>query len=165
MAFGVVLVVVAVLGMIAARAVAWWWAGQPLGVVRSGGRLDLRVGIRRVDASGHCGDSGELRIHDGRLELTVGADRIVSVPVATVVAVLGSAPRPSLWLTGEGWAFAVVVDRTRPVPVVIGGIGGRRQATTAQLVAATLEEAAAEADPAAIGPSSFSTEEPGAAGR
>lgn len=144
MVFGIVLVVVAAVGVVAARIVSVWWAEQPLGIVRIDGRVELGVGARRVDDSGHCGDSGELRIHGGRLELTVGADRVLSVPAVAVDTELRAAPRPSLRLSGEGWAYAVVVDRARPVPVVIGAIGRRRQATTAEVVVHALADARAE---------------------
>ena len=71
MAIAVVLVVVGVAGMISARVAALWWARQPLGVVRLDGRVEVRVGARRVDAEGRCGDSGELAIAAGRLEMAV----------------------------------------------------------------------------------------------
>ncbi len=146
MAIAVVLVVVGVAGMISARVAALWWARQPLGVVRLDGRVEVRVGARRVDAEGRCGDSGELAIAAGRLEMAVAGRTIVSTPVGRVGAAVRSDPRPSLRLSGDGWSVTLVVDRERPVPVVVGRIGALRQATTSQVVLDALREATAAAD-------------------
>ena len=137
MAIAVVLVVVGVAGMISARVAALWWARQPLGVVRLDGRVEVRVGARRVD---------ELAIAAGRLEMAVAGRTIVSTPVGRVGAAVRSDPRPSLRLSGDGWSVTLVVDRERPVPVAVGRIGALRQATTSQVVLDALSEATAAAD-------------------
>ncbi len=140
-----VLVVLGVIVAVLARLAAFSWARQPLGVVRSTGSVELRVGARRVGAGGRCGDSGELAIEAGRIDMSVGGRNVLSVPIAQVEAALGSAPRPSLRLTGDGWDVLIVVDRERPVPVAVGRLGRLRQATTARVVIDALREAAAEA--------------------
>ena len=141
----VVLAILGVIGAVCARLAALWWARQPLGAVRVAGHVELRVGARRLDAMGRCGDSGQLEITDGRLEVTVGDRTILSVPIADAGAALCADPRPSLRLTGDGWVVSLVVDRQRPVPVAIGRIGVLRQTTTAQVVIDALRKMAAQA--------------------
>ena len=136
--------VVGVVGVACARLVSLCWAGQPLGAVRIDGSVALRVGARRIDATGRCGDSGELAIEAGRIEMSQGDRTVLSIPIALVEAELQTEPRPSLWLTGDGWDVVLVVDRERPVPVVVGRIGGLRQTTTAQVVVDAIREAATE---------------------
>ena len=145
MTIAVVLVVLGAVGLVSARLGALWWARQPVGVVHIADSVELRVGARRIDAEGRCGDSGELVIAGERLEVTVGDRTILSTPIVHVGAALRSVPRPSLWLTGDGWNVSIVVDRERPVPVAVGRIGRLRQATTAQVVVGALSEAAAAA--------------------
>ena len=146
MAIAVVLVVMGVVGIVSARFAALWWARQPLGAVRLDGSVEVRVGARRVDADGRCGDSGELAIAAGRLEVTVAGRTIVSTPLGRIGATVPSDPRPFLRLSGDGWNVSLVVDRERPVPVVVGRIGELRQAATAQVVVDALREAVATAD-------------------
>ena len=136
-----VLVVAGVVGVVCARFAALWWARQPLGVVRVDGSVELRVGARRVGATGRCGDSGELAIEAGRLEMSVGDRTVLSIPIDQVDAAFRSAPRPSVWLTGGAWDVIVVVDRERPVPVAVGRLGAVRQETTALVVIEAVREA------------------------
>lgn len=137
----VVLIVMAVLCGVAGRAVALWWARQPLGAVHRDGGVELRVGARQVDEQGRCGNSGELAVVDQRLVVTVGDRRVMSVPVGEVGASVRLLPRPVIWIFGDGWGRAVVVDRARPVPVLVGQIGLLRQTTTAQVVVGAIGQA------------------------
>lgn len=142
MVLAVVLLAVGVIGAVGARMAALWWARQPVGLVRFDDGVQLRLGARRVDASGHCANSGELAIAEGRLEITAGGETVLSLPAGHVDVEVRSAPRPSILVIGEDREMSVVVDRERPVPVAVGRIGRLRQATMARLVADALGEAA-----------------------
>ncbi|MEZ5382858.1 MAG: hypothetical protein R2754_13825 [Microthrixaceae bacterium] len=139
------LVVIAALALVGYR-LAGWWAGVPMGVIHQDGRVTLALPCRVMDVNGRCGGEGELSIGAGALQVWEAGRQLLDVPVGQVAGRVVARPRPSLVLTAPGVRLAVVVDRTRPVPVVVGPLGRRRQTTCAQVTIGALGEAVREGE-------------------
>ena len=137
------IVVIAALALGGYR-LARWWAGVPMGAIHQAGRVTLALPCRVVDADGRCGGDGELRLGAGALQVREAGRKLLNVPVAEVTGEVVNLPRPSLVLRASGTRLAVVVDRVRPVPVIVGPLGRLRQTTSAQVVIGALGEAVRE---------------------